>query len=320
MDSKKIYRKKVIEKPFICNKCDRGFTQERYLQQHLKRKIPCTKQYLCDKCKKEFPNNSSLQKHLDRVTSCVLEEIPIIDSSKNEYKCQYCGKVLANAYNLKRHQKICDKESNMMQMMKILIERDKQRDEREQRLMDILEKNGLNPTINNNNNVTNNVNLQQQNIYMNVTICSFGNEDLSKLDAKKVMELLKHHAKDFVSKMIEHVHANPELPEYHNVFYDSQKEKAIVFTKISDSEQSWRMRDIRDVSEVLTNKIKEHIKPGTGPYFDMAMKTKDYDIANNISQIRDNKWDDDEVIDKNKGVLTKVKNNNGFSELIDVIE
>lgn len=94
----------------------------------------------------------------------------------------------------------------------------------------------------------------------------------------------------------------------------------IVFTKISDNEQSWQVQDIRDVSKILANKIKEYIKPGNGPYFDMAMQKKDHDTANNISQIRDKKWDSDEIIDKNKIVLEKIKNNAGFGELINDIE
>ena len=284
-------------KTLMCDKCGKSFKSQQYLRIHLNKTIPCDKKHFCSKCGRKFPTPSKLRTHLSRKTPCVIEEIPIVSTNNNENKC--------------------DKETNMAQVMKMLVAQNQQLMEQNQQLMS-QQVAMVNTTINNNNNTT--INNVQQNMYVNVTFCNFGSEDLNRLDPNKVMNLLQNHADDFIPKMIEHVHANPEMPEYHNVFYDSQKEKAIVFTKISDSEQSWRMRDIRDVSEVLTNKIKEHIKPGTGPYFDMAMKTKDYDIANNISQIRDNKWDDDEVIDKNKGVLTKVKNNNGFSELIDVIE
>ena len=156
---------------------------------------------------------------------------------------------------------------------------------------------------------------------MNVTICSFGNEDLSKLDSKKVMELLKYHAKDFVPKMIEHVHANPELPEFHNVFYDPEHGKAIVFTPISDNEQSWKMRDFAEVSAELTAKIKEYVRPGLGPYFDMAMKVRDTETGNAIIRIvNEVDWNTDEFLGKNMEVLMEVKKNNGFLELVDITE
>ena len=52
--------------------------------------------------------------------------------------------------------------------------------------------------------------------------------------------------------MIEHVHANPDHPEFHNVFYDPVREKAIVFAPISDTEMSWQSREFCEVSADLT--------------------------------------------------------------------
>lgn len=313
---------KTRETP-ICDRCGKTFKTKQYLQTHQRRKTLCDRKFPCKKCGRRFPTPSKLRAHERRKTPCVPEEIPIVTNANEENKCHICGKTYSSASNLRRHQRICDRETNMAYMMKMLIEQNKKQGEREQKLLEIIEKNGLVPisisnTTNNNNTTINNV---QQNMYVNVTLCVFGNEDLSRLDSAKVMDLLKNHADDFMPKMIEHVHSNPEMPEYHNVFYDPQKEKAIVFTKISDSERSWSIRDIKDVSEALAGKIKEHIKPGSGPYFDMAAKAKDYDTSNSIIRIvNEVNWMDDEVIDKNKGVLTKVKNNTGFSELVDVIE
>ena len=166
--------------------------------------------------------------------------------------------------------------------------------------------NTLNQTINNN-------------LYMNVTICSFGNEDLSRLDVEKVMNLLKNHADEFVPKMIEQVHANPDIPEYHNVFYDPKKDKAIVFAPISDNEKSWKVKDFREVSDELTQKIREYIRPGASPYFDIAMKARDTETSNGIIKIANQtNWATDEIIEKNQNVLTQVTKNKSFLELVDV--
>ena len=65
--------------------------------------------------------------------------------------------------------------------------------------------------VDNSTNIT--VNNIQQNMYVHVPICSFGNEDLSRLDSDKVMNLLKGQVKDFLPNMVKHVHSNPDHPE-----------------------------------------------------------------------------------------------------------
>jgi Zinc finger, C2H2 type len=320
MTTRKVYRMKVENKPFICKKCNRGFTEERYLQNHLRRKIPCDKKFVCPKCKIECKTGSALYNHINRITSCVPDKIPVIDNTKNEFRCHFCDKTLANSYSLKRHisSNSCDQEKNMMYMMEKLI---KQSEKREERMMNELGdlkqqlvENGITP-------VTNNVNINniQNNLYVNVTICSFGKEDLSRLDTSKVMNLLKNNVGDFMPKMIEHVHANPEIPEFHNVFFDPEKGKAIVFTPISDSEQSWQMRNFAEVSAELTQKIKDHVRPGAGPYFDQAMQAKDSETSNSIIRIvGEIDWTSPEVLEQNMGVLTKIQQNQEFMELVDV--
>ena len=122
---KKVYRMKKELRPFICEKCGRGFTQDRYLQNHLNKKVSCDKKHVCIKCHKEFTSNSALVAHLNRVTSCVPEEIPVIDIKKDEHRCQYCNKTYSNKQNLKRHQQTCDKEINMRHIMELMADKDK---------------------------------------------------------------------------------------------------------------------------------------------------------------------------------------------------
>ena len=184
-----------------------------------------------------------------------------------------------------KHQKKCG--VNNPQIIKFLLEKVANLEE---------QLNNQGPSVTVNNNTLNHINVQNNNLYLNVTICSFGNEDLSKLDTAKVMQLLKNHTDNFMPKMIEHVHANPDHPEFHNVFYDPQREKAIVFAQISDTEMSWQARDFQEVSTDLTEKIKEHIRPGSGPYFDQAARVKDYDTSNKIIQIVDtSNWSAEEI-------------------------
>jgi Zinc finger, C2H2 type len=304
-------KSKTVKKPFVCDKCKRGFAAKHHLDKHNNRKIPCDVVFNCPKCHKTFPNGSELHRHMKRITPCVPDSVPIVTNNNEENKCHMCGNEYANAYNLRRHQKTCSVFKNPDIMMKILAEMSELKAENSQ-----LRQNQTQPqtVINGDVNIQNTV---ENNMYVNVTICSFGNEDLSKLDSSKVMNLLKNHAQDFVPKMIEHVHANPEMPEYHNIFYDPVKEKAIVFAPISPSEKSWQEQDFREISSQLTQKIKEHVRPGTGPYFDQAMQAKDSETSNSIIRIVNNvDWERDEIIEKNKDSLTQVSKNKEFLKLV----
>ena len=242
----------------------------------------------------------------------------MIDLTQEENKCRFCGKCYASPYNLKRHAKLCPMKDNQTVLMQMLL--------KEQEIELLKEQNRLLKEQNSqvvqitNNNITNNT-LVQNNMYVNVTICSFGNEDLNKLDSAKVMELLKNHTEDFMPKMFEHVHANPDHPEFHNVFYDPKKEKAIVFAPISATEMSWQVREFREVSDNIAEKIKDHIRPGSGPYFDMAAREKDYETSNRIiHMVNEAKWDSPEVLDQNKESLAKVTKNKEFRDLVGCVE
>ena len=308
--TKKIYRMKIENKPYSCTECGRSFSQERYLKQHTQRKNTCTIKFSCTKCGKEFANASNLKIHENRSTSCIVEEIPVISTNNTENKCHICGNTYSTPSSLKRHQReVCSKDKSKIDQLISLV-------------MELKEENKMlrqqNPATPVTNNITNNI---QNNLYMNVTFCNFGSEDLSKLDPEKVMQLLRGQVKDFMSKMIEYIHAGPDHPEYHNVFYDPERKKAIVLVRISDTEMSWQTRDFREVSDILTDRLRDHVAPGNGPYFDMAMKDKDYDTSNNIINIAKHiNWKTDESVEMNQASLTTLAKNQSFMDQVRVQE
>jgi Zinc finger, C2H2 type len=300
------------KKQFVCTKCNGLFKTRENLQKHLNRINPCDANYDCKKCKKTFDSASLLRRHESRKTPCVPTEVPIIKNNNLDNKCHLCGKSFATSSSLRRHQKQtkCPMADNQTAMMELLLKQTTM-------LMERLDKQQLSvQQITNNNNTVN----VQNNLYVNVTICSFGKEDLNRLDTSEVMNLLKGQTKDFMPKMIEHVHANPNHPEFHNVFYDPEKEKAIVFAPISDTEMSWQTRDFKELSNAITKKIKEYIHPRAGPYFDQAMKAKDSETANKVIEITNTDWSSDEVLDKTRDSLSKVAKNKDFLKLVEVKE
>jgi hypothetical protein len=163
-------------------------------------------------------------------------------------------------------------------------------------------------------------NIVNNNLYVNVTICSFGKEDLTKIDTNGVVKLLEGQVKDFMPRMIEYIHANPNHPENHNVFYDPERQKAIVFAPTMDGNQlTWQAREIGQVSKAITDKIKEHMRPGAGPYFDKLSRTNT-EAANKVIQISHMDWNTPEVLEGSKAALSKVTKNEGFMEQVKVLE
>ena len=323
MTERKVYKMKKEEKPFICVKCGRGFAQDRYLQNHLNKTVSCDKKHTCPKCNKEFPSNSALSAHLNRITSCVPEEIPIIDITKNEHRCQYCNKTYSNKQNLKRHQLTCDKETNLQHVMKIMMEQNQllmgERQQDRQQIMQLqqhLISNGINPVINITNNVQNN-NVQQNNIYVNVSIVPFGEEDYNKLDHARVLEIIKGNAADFIPQMIEHIHADPKRPEFHNVFYDKQSQAMIKYAAISAEIKTWIKTDPKTVSTQISNRLTKFIHPLNSPYFNDVLKTNDTETANKIINLSNSRED---PFEKNIEALAILPKNPNFMNQVRVQE
>lgn len=302
---------------YKCEKCGKKFKQEKYLKQHNNRTNPCSVSYKCEKCGKKFQSASLLKRHGERKTSCVPESIPVITGNNEENMCHMCGKTYATPSNLRRHQNSCNVKSNPDILLKLLedkIESEKQSQSKINELIDIIKQNGLGNQI---TNVNNTMTVQQNNLYMNVTIIPFGDEDYAKLDSSKVMSLVKNHTSEFVPKMIEYIHANPHMPEYHNVFYDKQNKVAIKFTAVSADTKTWVKTDAKEVSEQITGKLKHYMHPLNSPYFNMAMKDRDIETANKVIDLSN---PGEDTFEENMEVLATLTKNQSFMDQVQVHE
>lgn len=173
-------------------------------------------------------------------------------------------------------------------------------------------------TLNNNNNMT-----QNNNIYVNIDTCDFGNEDLSKLDKMEVLRIIQNHdTKEFIPKMIEYLHTNPQFPEYHNIYYDEQKDKVLVF----NSDQ-WIEMDLMGISEQLGSRFIKFISPAEGSTIinsaNLLENNTDSDCQNKLLEIvvdYSNKTIDmNELAEMNRVVLSRVLLSPNFKEKIRMI-
>jgi len=233
---------------YTCDNCGRKFKESRHLDQHHRRKTPCDKQFKCEKCNTFFPKKSLLARHENRKTPCAPEEIPIIYDDNPENRCQYCNKTYATKSNLTRHLKTCDKEVNLAVIMDMMIKHEGTM----QQAIKIFNQQKPGSVT---NNITNN------NLYLNNTLCHFGEEDYTLLDQKKIQRLLLDEPQKFVPGLIRELHLNPSLPQYHNVYYDSKREQGMVFTRVMINGimvSTWQKKEISSISKDLVAKAKRY--------------------------------------------------------------
>ncbi len=302
-----------------CPHCLKSYQTTTNYNKHVQSKA-CTKEYNCKKCKKEFSTAQALRKHNAKQTPCIPDKVPVIDNENTKNMCKYCGKTYANTYSLNRHIKTCNIKDDSSILIDLMLQQQKEIKEQNQELINIIKQNGLgNQITNNNNNLTINNNVQQ-NMYVNVTICDFGKEDLSKLNKQDIINLLQGQVGDFMTRMIDYIHANPKYPEFHNAFYDPTRKMALVYKQVQNQLSTWVCEDIEHVSKQIADKIKEHIHPLNSPYFNTLAQSKDTETANKIPQILCANWNTPETVEGTIESLSKVTKNEGFMDRVQELD
>lgn len=160
--------------------------------------------YECVKCNKTFIKKGDYTRHINRKTPCIKIEL---------YICEHCDYKTNRKYNFIKHKNrktTCNSEQNIEESHK--IEEIKKPFEFQDELKKLYDKYKIsinNGTINNINNNINNINL--------ITINPFGKEDLSHIDNTKAKKILNNGLLA-VSKYIEYVHQDSDVPQNHNLY------------------------------------------------------------------------------------------------------
>jgi len=161
----------------------------------------------------------------------------------DDLTCNHCNKTFARKNALCRHiKKYCKvlnqqkiDQQEIIEKLKLLEMKNKLLEEENQKLKDEINTKQI-ITINNigNTNITNN----------NINIAAHGQEDLSKMGDVVLMAACRRGI-NIVPDLISRTHFNTRLPEFHNVYIPSIKDKHVmVFDKV------W---ELKDTNEVISN-------------------------------------------------------------------
>jgi len=232
----------VIRKVYECKLC--GIRTR--LKTDLKRHVMTKKHQ--GRVKKE-EETMATEKNLKNVNLNVNPNVNIVNPNVNlnvnivnlkKYKCRYCSKTFKYRQSRYRHElNICNKTENSITIKEYDKEIGKMKKQIENLLINM-------STITNNNNTitnSNNVNMQQ-----NITINSYGKENLEYLTQDYLTSLLKIPYRS-IPNLVKKIHFNPHHPENQNIKIPNRKEK---FAKVYNS-GSWEFKNKKEVIESIVD-------------------------------------------------------------------
>jgi hypothetical protein len=219
--------------------------------------------YSCETCKAEFDFIAHFQDHIASPTAC--------EKFLNKaYDCDHCDKKFTSDKAKKYHmKKTCKKNPLLHEIEKIKKELEESKNKIEQ-----LEKQNKNNITNNianniatNSNNTNNTNIQNNTINQNIII-DFGNEDISLLEFKEKMSIIKK-CYDSIVECIRLTHCNDRLPEQKNIKLSNLRSafaqkmndgkfEAISMDELLEDTIFNRADDVRNILEEYKKKIPEN--------------------------------------------------------------
>lgn len=207
---------------YKCERCNDHFTCKRNLIGHLARQKDCT------------PSEDNAPSRIELLTSITTKVV-----NKINFPCKYCNEKFNTKSAMYKHSSKCKNTfvavpSTPIENQDILL------------LKEQLKKEILDEIRNNPQTVINNT---TNNITINTNINNFGQESTQHLTEDFLSYCLQNPKKG-MSRLIENIHYNPEIPENHNIRCKSLKNNT--FEKFIDTE--WRICDASNTLDELIRK------------------------------------------------------------------
>lgn len=232
---------------FTCERCEKEFTCKRNLIHHLQKQ---------NKCWPKRANSPDVESLLTKINTKQVNEI--------NFPCKYCTQKFNSKSAMYKHSKKCRENLQHNIINDNSIKNEASASQIQHNILEAINETidkaiseKLDKIINSNNvqnitiNTTNNNIINTQNTTNNITqtINNFGSETTTHLS----LEFLEHcirNPKKGMSKLIENIHYNPEVPENHNLRCRSLKQNT--FERLVDAE--WRICDASNTLDELIRK------------------------------------------------------------------
>ena len=248
-------------------------------------------EYKCERCHYVAKQKGDIKKHLQRKYPCkaihsdvsVEELLEKLNKPKEGFACNKCNKIFKTSQGKYQHQKRCKKELVVFEEKKNDIE-EIQELKNELKLMKELFIDKMK-----NNNITNNNNIETQNITNNNTnlFISFNDKEnihkVLKQCQETILLLEQNRSKDKCFKIyLTAAHFNPEHPEMHNIKLTNLKPDYKLID-IRDENGEWKKESQKEIFNNLINSSKDFITDivkDNKPEFDNTENIENYDGEN----------------------------------------
>ena len=272
---------------YFCSRCGYNNINKTKFLNHLQRKNICksilTNESIHEIKEKYFltniliPNNSIL---IPNDSKIIQNDSKIIQNNLN--LCKFCKKTYSTKSNLTKHAKKCKEKNNKINQLEntnILIKKDLENEKKKL----LFYKNNNKINNNNNNNSSNSNNNIINNIKNNITINTFGEENLDFLPKKYITDILQipFYA---ITKLITDIHFNDKYPENKNIRIKNKTHKFLEIFNNNKWELQNKKQTIEDLIENIYYILNENYEK---EYKNIPPKIQN--IFNNFKQMYKNK-------------------------------
>lgn len=229
----------------------------------------------CKLCGKKFNKKANMINHMNRKFKCNATQ----NNPPKTFSCQHCKKTFTRKYTLNRHIELrCKKQIEETDILnKLLAEmQELKAAQKSQQLINVNQQ----P-----------INVNVENLTLNINIVPFGMEDLDKIEPHICKQILNKGFRA-IERLIEHIHFNKNMPEYHNCYISNMRDKyAVVYDgtkwKLIDVHEA--IADLKDNKQYyLENKFEEFyesLDENTKTKFNRFLSEKDTnDVENQIKE------------------------------------
>ena len=191
------------------------------------------------------------------------------EDSNDIWNCEFCNRNLSSYKSLWRHLRNCkekkkddEERNNLLNLVNMLNDQLKQKDQqlneqmkelnkRNDQIDELIQKTGIS--------------IGTQNIQQNIKILAYNNTDISHLTDKDYLQCI-NRSNMVIPNLIKRIHFNPKKPENHNIYISNIRNKYIMVydgNKWNLSNQNETIDELIDKNEVvIEQKLEEWVENG----------------------------------------------------------